>query len=154
MPEVPPSVTNYGVSEASDAQGLEHTYMPSSPHSQSFHSQSAIMCLHTSLAIITSCSVITHPGPDITCPPMSSPWVSSHRVHSDVPRFKTKYAPISALVLVHAKYEGADFLLDSHPISAPTCPHNSFATFVAHNFEFSTNISTRIHQVLDLLAHC
>ena len=35
-----------------------------------------------------------------------------------------------------------------------TCPHNSFATFVAHNFEFSTNISTRIHQVLDLLAHC
>ena len=70
MPEVPPSVTNYGVSEASDARGLEHTYMPSSPHSQSFHSQSAIMCLHTSLAIITSCSVITHPGPDITCPPI------------------------------------------------------------------------------------
>ena len=98
---------------------VSNIHIPSSPHSQSFHSQSAIMCLHTSLAIITSCSVITHPGPDITCPPMSSPCFSSHRVHSDVPRFKTKYAPISAIALVHAKYQGADFLLDSHPISAP-----------------------------------
>ena len=81
----------------SEASGLR--YMPSGTHSQPFY---IIMCLHTPvvLAIITSSSVITHPGLDITCsPPMSSHLFCYHTLHSEDPRFETKYALISALVV-------------------------------------------------------
>ena len=61
------------------------SHMPCSPHSLSFPSLSAIICLHTSLAIIASCSVIAHPELAITCPPMSLLTVHST---TESPRFE------------------------------------------------------------------
>ena len=117
MPEVPPSVTNYGVSEASDAQGLEHTYALQRPAPVPSHSTANLrLCVFTrvwqsSPHVLSShiLGLTSHVHP---CRRLGFPL-------TDVPRFKTKYAPIFALEVAHAKYQGADFLLDSHPISAP-----------------------------------